>query len=98
MPAELTIPPGALSDKQSHELVRAWAAHGGLQCSLNPSAWPENMAAIGWGVLLSDIARHVVDALYQTKKMNRESTLAQIRSVFNSELETPTAETSGKFV
>ena len=95
---ELTIPPGALSDKQSQELVRAWAANGGLQCSLNPNAWPEDTAAVGWGILLSDIARHVADALYQAKNMDRESTLGQIRSVFNEELDAPSAETNGKFV
>ncbi len=28
MPTELKVPPGAVSDKQSQELVRAWAANG----------------------------------------------------------------------
>jgi len=98
MPNELKIPPGALDDKQAHELVRAWAAHGGLQCSLNPNTWPKDMAAVGWGILLSDIARHVADALYLTSKMDKEQTLAQIRTVFNKELDKPTAEATGKFV
>ena len=96
MPNELAIPPGALTDKQAHELVRAWAAHGGLQCFLNPSAWPKDMAAIGWGILLSDIARHVADALQQTNHLDKSSTLAQIRSVFDKEIDEPTADTSAK--
>jgi Domain of unknown function (DUF5076) len=98
MPAELKIPPAALSDKQACELVRAWAANGGLQCALNVDVWSDDMLAIGWGILLSDIARHVADAVYQTKDLDKVGTLSKIRSVFNSELEKPTAETSGKFV
>ena len=98
MANELAIPPGALTDKQSQELVRAWAAHGGLQCSLNPGAWPKDVAAVGWGILLSDIARHVADALQQINQMDKGGTLAQIRSVFNKEIDKPTADASGKFV
>ena len=98
MPAELKIPPAALSDKEACELVRAWAANGGLQCALNVNAWPDDMLAIGWGVLLSDIARHVADAVHQTKSLDPAGTLSKIRSVFNSELDKPTAETAGKFV
>ena len=97
MPVELLIPPGAMSDKQSCELLRAWAAHGGLQCSLNVDAWSEDQA-VYWGILLSDVARHVADALFQRKHLNKTETLSRIRGVFNSELESPTAEAQGKFV
>ena len=98
MAAELKIPPAALSDKRASELVRAWAAQGGLQCSLNVNAWPDDTVAAGWGILLSDIARHVADAVQQTKNLNKAKTLSEIRAVFNSELDKPTAEVSGKFV
>ena len=97
MPAELKIPPGALTDKNSEEVVRAWAAHDGLQCSLDVHVWPDDKG-IRWGILLSDIARYVADALYLTKKLEKERTLAQIRAVFNSELDKPTAEATGKFI
>jgi hypothetical protein len=56
------------------------------------------MVAAGWGILLSDIARHVADAVQQTKNLNKAKTLSEIRAVFNSELDKPTAEVSGKFV
>ena len=97
MPTELQPPPAVSSDPRSCELVRGWAAHGGLQCSLNVDAWEED-ADIRWGVLLSDIARHVADALYRRKHLGRDQTLAKIRAVFNSELNNPTAETQGKFI
>jgi len=95
---ELQIPPGISSDKNACELVRAWAAHGGLQCSLNISAWKDDQAQIRWGILLSDIARHVADALYQSTHADRQQTLSKIRAVFDSELNDPTAETQGKFI
>src|SRR6266480_4640374 len=57
MSAYLDIPPGARTDKQASELIRAWAAHGGLQCSLNVDAWSGDQTTIGWGILLSDIAQ-----------------------------------------
>jgi len=58
---EIPIPPGALTDPDSRELVRAWVANNSLHCSLNFGNWGDD-EAIGWGVLLSDIARHVADA------------------------------------
>lgn len=98
MSAHLKVPPGAESDKDANELIRAWAAHGGLHCSINVDAWAGDQTVIAWGIVLSDIARHVSDALYQSRHLDREKTLSKIQSVFNSELDKPTEETSGKFV
>ena len=98
MSAYLEVPPGAKSDKQASELIRAWAAHGGLQCSLNVDAWSGEQTTIGWGILLSDIARHISNALYESRGLDRTQTLAQIQKVFNSELESPTADVNGNFV
>src|SRR5580765_2831123 len=98
MSAYLDIPPGARTDKQASELIRAWAAHGGLQCSLNIDAWSGEQTTIGWGIVLSDIARHVSHALYESRQLDRTDTLAEIQRVFNAELESPTADTNGHFV
>jgi len=98
MSASLEVPPGAKSDKQATELIRAWAAHGGLQCSLNINAWSGEQTTIGWGILLSDIARHLSNALYESRQLDRMRTLSEIQRVFNSELESPTADPNGNFV
>ncbi len=98
MPQELQIPPHVESDSQAVELIRAWAAKGGLECSLNPGAWPPDQAAIAWGILLSDIARHVADALYQNHNLEQAAVLSRIRAVFDAEIDRPSAETKGKFV
>jgi hypothetical protein len=95
---ELQIPQNIVSDQDACELVRAWAAKGGLVCSLNPGAWPEDQAPIAWGILLSDIARHVADALHQTYGSEPAEVLSRMRAVFDSELDRPTAEAKGKFI
>ena len=98
MPQQLQIPPNVASDSNAAELIRAWASGGGLVCSLNPTAWPEDQAPIAWGILLSDVARHVADALQQSYGLERSAVLARMRSVFYAELDRPTAKTKGGFV
>jgi hypothetical protein len=98
MAEELQIPPNVVSDSKACELIRAWAAHGGLVCSLNPGAWTQDQAAIAWGILLSDIARHIADALHESYGLEKAAVLTRMRAVFDSELDRPSAETKGKFL
>ena len=98
MPEELPVPPNVLSDRNACELIRAWVAQGGLVCSLNPTAWPKDQAPIAWGILLSDVARHVGDALHQSFGIEKAEVLARIRGVFDAELDRPSADAMGKFV
>lgn len=97
MKNELPIPPAARQDKHSTEVVRGWIANGELHCSLNVVSW-EQPGPLVWGVLLSDIARHIADALQTQQKLPRESTLAEIQRVFNEEIDAPTSPTRGGFV
>ncbi|MGH9509410.1 MAG: DUF5076 domain-containing protein [Terriglobales bacterium] len=94
---ELLIPPLASSDPKAREMLRAWIAHEGLHCSLNVGSWGDK-EEIGWGILLSDAARHVADALFREKGVKQVDTLREIRRVFNDELDDPTSETKGEFV
>jgi hypothetical protein len=98
MAEELQIPPNVVSDSKACELIRAWAAQGGLVCSLNPGTWPQDQAPIAWRILLSDVARQVADALHQTYGLEKAAVLTRMRGVFDSELDRPSAETTGKFV
>jgi Domain of unknown function (DUF5076) len=98
MPEQLHIPPNVADDRNACELIRAWTAHGGLVCSLNPGAWPASDAPIAWGILLSDIARHVADALHQSYGLEKAEVLSRVRTVFDSELDRPTTPVKGKFV
>ena len=94
---ELLIPPTAREDKNAREMLRAWIANKGLHCSLNVGTW-EKDEAIGWGILLTDVVRHVADALEKTKGISKTQTIEEIRRVFNDELDSPTAEATGGFV
>ena len=98
MAHELAVPPNVAADKNAAELIRAWASGGGLVCGLNPTTWPKDQAPISWGILLSDIARHVADALQPSYGLEKSEVLARMRCVFDTELDRPTAETKGKFV
>ena len=98
MPEQSRIPLNVASDSAAVELMRAWASRGGLVCSLNPGAWPQDQAPVAREILLSDIARHVADALQQCYSLDETAVLARMRSVFDTELDRPTAETKGKFV
>ena len=93
---ELPIPPTARDDKKSQELVRAWTANGGLHCSLNVDCWGDSEGTV-WGILLSDVARHVADALHGAKGWDKSETMEEIRRVFNAELSAPTADPKGHF-
>src|SRR5437667_12536328 len=95
---ELIIPPTAQSDKNAREVVRAWIAHGGLHCSIDPVIWSNEQGCIGWGILLSDIARHVADALHKESGLDKQQTLQAIRKTFDEEIQSPTAETKGEFL
>jgi hypothetical protein len=93
---ELVVPPSVRSDKNAREVLRAWTAHGGLHCSLNVDSWGDSEGTV-WGILLTDVARHVANALNEAKGWDRAKTVQEIRRVFNAELDGPTADPSGKF-
>jgi hypothetical protein len=93
---ELVIPTSARSEANAKELIRAWAAHNGLHCSLSVDNWGES-ECIAWGVLLTDIAKHVANALHEQKGWDKDETIREIRRVFNAELDSPTAEPTGGF-
>jgi hypothetical protein len=93
---ELVIPPSVRSDKNAQELIRAWAAHGGLHCSLNVDSWGDK-ERVAWGILLTDVVRHVADALHKSKGWDKSETIAETRRVFNAEMDSPTADPAGGF-
>jgi hypothetical protein len=93
---ELPVPPAARSDKKAQEMIRAWVANSDLHCSLQIGCWGEN-EPMAWGILLTDVVRHVADAMLKEKGWEKSQTVAQIRKVFNDELDSPTAKPTGAF-
>jgi hypothetical protein len=92
----LPVPLSARSDKNAREMLRAWAAHGGLHCSLNVDGWGDEERTV-WGIILTDLVRHVADALSEAKGWDQAETVQGIWRVFNAELDKPAADPSGKF-
>ncbi len=96
MSKALQVPPEVACDKNATELLRAWAADGGLVCILQPDPW--NGAPEHWGIVLADVARHVANAVQEERGVAAHATLAIIANFFNSELKTPTDSPFGRFV
>ena len=82
------------SDSKAREVLRASAANGGLVCSLRPETWAD---AAAWGLVLTDFARHVANAVNELNGDDPATTAAKIQAVFNAELGDPTARPSGRF-
>jgi hypothetical protein len=98
---ELIVPPAALRDKQSIEMMRVWIAEKGLHCSLNIgiySSSPSTSEERAWGIILADATRHVSDALAKSNGSSIQDSLSLIRENFLRELDKPTSKTSGDFV
>jgi hypothetical protein len=51
-----------------------------------------------WGIMLADVARHVANALEETRGLDKRTTLLAIAELFNAELSSPTDDPSGFFV
>ncbi len=92
----LKEPPAARTSKEAVELLRAWIIDKGLQCSLSLEHFGDQ-EAVFWGILLSDIARHVADGLFKAQGILPEETLRTIRTHFDQEIDSPTAPVSGAF-
>jgi hypothetical protein len=95
---ELKPPPAAQNASEAAEVLRAWIIDKGLHCSLSAGAFGggENEVIV-WAVLLSDVARHVADALHHAEGLDPQDTLKKMLSHFTFEINTPTADTNGEF-
>lgn len=90
----LDPPPAATKDKAAFELLRVWVAEQGQHVSLRSGAWEDPFA---WGIVLADLARHIVNAeSLHRKDIDEEAFLARMLEGFNAEIESPTDEPEGE--
>ena len=90
----LDQPPAATKDKAAFELLRVWVAEQGQHVSLRSGAWEDPFA---WGIVLADLARHIVSAeSLHRKDIDEEAFLARMLEGFNAEIESPTDEPEGE--
>ncbi len=90
----LDPPPAAKGDGASFELLRVWIADQGQHISLRSGVWEDPFA---WGIVLADLARHIVHAESLTRKeLDQEAFLARIREGFEAEIDSPTDDPEGE--
>ncbi|MBI4548825.1 MAG: DUF5076 domain-containing protein [Ignavibacteriae bacterium] len=92
---ELTIPNAALQDINSIEILRVWIAHQQQHVSVMTGIWDDPFA---WGMMLSDLAKHVANAYQQQDDRDFEETLVRIKSGFDAEMDSPTDTPRGKII
>ncbi len=95
----LVIPPAALRDPNSVQMLNAWIAEEGLHCTLNIGFFTAcgHVEAKAWGTLLADLVRHIANAQHE---QNGESVAETIQAVIGSlyeELDEPTSDAEGEF-
>ena len=90
----LDPPPAAARDKASFELLRVWVAEQGQHVSLRSGAWEDPFA---WGIVLADLARHIVNAeSLHRKDLNEVAFLERMLEGFQAEIDSPTDEPEGE--
>ena len=83
--AELAVPFAAHEAKQASEVLRAWIVDNGLHVSLQRGF--DDPAV--WGVLLTDVARHVA-RIFETEGIcSQDEALDKIKTTFDAEWDGP---------
>ena len=98
---ELPIPPSAVEDHRSIQMIQAWLAKEQIHVSLNIGMWrhhPEVTEEHGWGCLLADVAWHVANGLNSDEGKDKNEVVRLIRESFLAELDNPTTSHLGDFV
>lgn len=83
---ELAIPFAAHEAEQASEVLRAWIIDNGLHVSLQRGF--DDPAV--WGVLLTDIARHVARIFETENVCSQEEALEKIKEALDAEWDGPT--------
>ena len=96
----VALPPAALRDENSVEMLRVWIAEQSLHCSLRVGMYAEQglNEPHAWGVILADAIQHVSDALASEGIGTREDILGAIIESFDTEIAKPTSGRDGDFI
>ena len=97
---ELSIPPAAISDANSVEIMRAWVAEGAQWISLNPHLYRHRdfEEEWAWGIFLADTIKHLANAIHNETGRDHKKIVKAIRKSFEAEMKKPTSEVKGGFL
>ncbi len=95
----LSVPPAALRDEKSVQMLSAWIAERGLHCTINIGffAGQGHTEPRAWGILLADVIRHIANAQREESGASVPDTVQELLDSMNKELDSPTSETQGSF-
>ena len=95
----LVVPPAALRDEGSIQMLSAWIAERGLHCIVNIGffAGQGHAEPKAWGIFLADVIRHIASAHNEETGSSREDTIQGLLDSLNTELEAPTSNAEGSF-
>ena len=95
----LAVPPAAQRDEDAVQMLGAWIAEQGLHCSINIGMWQDSGQdePAAWGILLSDVIRHIAAAAHDRYGFDEAGTIAAIVDSLHAELDDPSSDTQGSF-
>jgi len=88
----LPVPAPVEADPNSGELIRVFVANNAAHVIFNPSAFAETEM---WGILMSDVMRHLVRGLAQSTGKNPTEVGKILMEAFSHGLTMVSAETKG---
>ncbi|WP_444901156.1 DUF5076 domain-containing protein [Microbulbifer sp. SSSA007] len=97
---ELEIPPAAVQDENSVELIRAFVANGAQWTSINPHLFRnhEFQEEKAWGIFLADTIKHLASAISESKKVDGYDVIVDIVEALNNELDLSTSDVQGGYL
>src|SRR5687768_15166381 len=95
----LVVPPAALRDDNSIQMISVWIAEKSLHSSLKIGMWKESgkNEVPAWGTLLADTIRHIANALQEEYGYSKPETIATILESLHNQLADPTTDVHGQF-
>lgn len=97
---ELKIPPVAVQDKDSIELIRAFVADGAQWTSINPHLFRDRefQEEKAWGVFLADTIKHLANAISESSNVDEYAVMVDIVEALNNELDSPSPGVQGGYI
>lgn len=84
---ELKPPPSAIGNADAGEVLRCWIVGDSLHVSFRASAFGNS--AETWGMLLSDVGRHIAESFEQEGWCSLQDAKDRMKKLFDSEWASP---------
>ena len=102
MNRELKPPIEISGDENATEMIRVWIAHNQLHLTMRLGMWQDFEESDAderdaWGVLLSDLTRHVANGMMKEYGWDYDSTRDRIRATFLRNFDDKSGSIEGDF-